>query len=100
MLNRRTVQNAFESLLLLDEAFISKDDATNPAVAAAINRAFEEHVPSFNYNEQVSLVLSVIVSRPRSIDHRTRRYFRPLYLSVLHWNLEHVPCTYKCQNSL
>ncbi len=52
-----TLQGAFHSLLLLDEAFISTDDATNPAVAEAINKAFEEHVPRFNYKQQVRLVL-------------------------------------------
>lgn len=50
------LQAAFESLLLLDKAFINEADATNPEVAEAINKAFEEHVPSFNYSQQVNVL--------------------------------------------
>lgn len=50
------LQAALNSILLLDKAFISVEESSDPEVAAAITQAFVEHVPSFDYKQQVTLL--------------------------------------------
>lgn len=49
------LQAALQSLLLLDKGFISSSEKPDTEVAAAITQAFAEHVPTFDYNQQVCI---------------------------------------------